>query len=71
MALFRFPGSGSFWDAVGVFDGTQNKNQSELNATTGQLAAQAVSANNGKLLGIGPGGVIQAVELSSWNGGSY
>lgn len=71
MVLFRFPGSGSFWDAVGVFDGTQNKRQSELNVTTGQLAAQAVSANNGKLLGIGPGGVIQAVELSSWNGGSY
>ena len=71
MVLFRFPGSGNYWDAAGVFDGTQNKNQAELNVTTGQLAAQAVTANNGKLLGIGPGGVIQAVELSSWNGGSY
>ena len=71
MALFRFPGSGNYWDAVGVFDETQNKRQSELNVTTGQLAAQAVAANNGKLLSIGPGGVIQAVELSTWNGGSY
>lgn len=71
MAIFRFPGAGNAWAAASVFDETQSKSQEVLNVTTGQLAAQAVAANSGKLLGIGPGGAIQAVELSAWTGGSY
>ncbi len=71
MAIFRFPGTGNAWAAASIFDEAQNKSQAALNVTTGQLAAQAVAANAGKLLGIGSGGAIQAVELSAWTGGSY
>lgn len=71
MAFFRFPGAGNAWAAAGIFDEAQNKSQEALNVTTGQLAAQAVTANAGKLLGIGTDGAIQAVELSTWTGGNY
>lgn len=71
MALFRFPHAGDHWAAACILDEVQNKAQSELNATTAQLAAQTVASNEGKFLCIGPGGVLQAVELSAWTGGSY
>jgi hypothetical protein len=70
MARFRFL-SGNFWAARAVFDEVQNKSQDELNRTTAQLAALAVAGNTGKLLGIGTGGALEAVQLSSWTGGSY
>lgn len=70
MANFAFL-SGNFWKASSVFDTAQNKPQDELNRTTAQVAALAVAANSGKLLGIGANGQLTAVELSAWTGGSY
>lgn len=69
MSNFNLTG-GNKWDAASVYDAARSKSQGELNATTAQLAALAVAANNGKVIGI-VNGQLAAVELTAWTGGTY